>query len=74
MLKFLVETSSVLELERWSKRPQTFFDPSLLSRHVDGLGNGEWIGAGTGSLRALVSDQNLSNDALVENALSWLLD
>lgn len=48
--------------------PYDTFAPT--GSQVDGLGDGPI----TGSLGALLHEQNLSNEAVVENALSWLLD
>ena len=74
MLKFLIEQSAVLDTERWSSQSGQETSAYEVSNPEMGDLTPSNTMVASGSLSALVSDRNLSNDALIENALSWLLD
>ncbi|KAL3426867.1 transcriptional regulatory protein [Phlyctema vagabunda] len=76
MLKFLIEHSAVLDSDRW-QLPESGSDSDGQSpnmKAIEPMESTKAEGNTLGSLTALVNDKDLSNDALVENALSWLLD
>ena len=74
MLKFLTEQSAVLNSERWSaKGEESSIGHDIVGARISEPNTSEANGT-LRTLSALISDKSLSNDALVENALSWLLD
>ncbi|RDW68194.1 hypothetical protein BP5796_08851 [Coleophoma crateriformis] len=74
MVKFLMEHSTKLDPERWTaggrepELPPVADDPKFSEFGAVALEDNA-----LGSLSALVGGKSLSNDALIENALSWLL-
>jgi hypothetical protein len=74
MWKFLLEHSAVLDSERWAMLdPHAVLNQSWSSTSAIGMGIA-LEEPSFGSLNALVSDTSVSNAALVDSALSWLLD